>query len=150
MTGCLGFGWFQNNNKHVTFRTPASPSHKAFWPRPGPTPCVTFHQILSGSVGSRWWQLKYLLFPPSKLGKWSNLTFAYFSNQWFNHQLGVNEVFSMRLVFHHNFLLFVGSLEAQKLMENSWGLVLPSLWPMPAMKRPFGEAINRCEYPLNA
>ena len=34
-----------------------------------------------------WWQLKYVLFSPRSLGKWSNLTCAYFSDMWFNHQL---------------------------------------------------------------
>ena len=28
----------------------------------------------TGSTITRWWQLKYLLFSPRKLGKWSNLT----------------------------------------------------------------------------
>ena len=85
------------------------------------------------------------------LPNWGNdpIWRAYFSNGWFNHQLGVNELF-LCAIFAHNFLLFVGSLEAQKLMENYWGLVLPSLWPMPAMKRPFGEATNLWEYLLNA
>ena len=32
-------------------------------------------------------EFKYFLFSPRTLGKWSNLTCAYFSNGWFNHQL---------------------------------------------------------------
>ena len=35
---------------------------------------------------SRWWQLKYVLFSPRKLGQWSNLTHI-FQMGWFNHQL---------------------------------------------------------------
>ena len=31
---------------------------------------------------TRWWQLKYLLFSPWTLGKWSNLTCANFSDGW--------------------------------------------------------------------
>ncbi len=32
----------------------------------------------------------YFLFSSLKLGKWSNLTFAYFSDGWFNHQLEIH------------------------------------------------------------
>ena len=43
----------------------------------------------------RWWQLTYFLenFTPDTWGKWSNLTFAYFSDGWFNHQL--DEIFTL-------------------------------------------------------
>ncbi len=35
----------------------------------------------------------HFLFSPRNLGKWSNLTVAYFSNGWFNHQLVDDPVF---------------------------------------------------------
>ena len=37
------------------------------------------------TVDTRWWQLKYFLFPPRKLGKISSLT-NIFQMGWFNHQ----------------------------------------------------------------
>ena len=35
---------------------------------------------------ARWWQLKYFLFSPRKLGKMNPSWRSYFSNGWFNHQ----------------------------------------------------------------
>ena len=37
---------------------------------------------------TRWWQLKYFIFSPRKLGKIPNLTSIFFQRGWFNHQLG--------------------------------------------------------------
>ena len=36
--------------------------------------------VYIGNITTRWWQLKHFLFSPLTLGKWSNLTTAYFSN----------------------------------------------------------------------
>ena len=39
------------------------------------------------SLPTRWWFPMFFIFTPFPLGKWSNLTCAYFSNGWLNHQL---------------------------------------------------------------
>ena len=44
---------------------------------------------VSSGPKTRWWQLKYVLFSPLTLGKWSNLTHI-FQMGWFNHQLEKN------------------------------------------------------------
>ncbi len=47
---------------------------------------------------ARWWQLKYLLFSPRKLGKWSHLTIIFFKGveTCWNHQLGSVESLSQK------------------------------------------------------
>ncbi len=53
-----------------------------------------FFEILYGP-NKKWTYLgggfKYILFSPRKLGKLSNLTCAYFSDGWFNHQLDIHQ-----------------------------------------------------------
>ena len=54
----------------------------------GPQDLELWHtpSIMAFTWLARWWQLKYVLFSPRKLGKWSNLTHS-FQMGWFNHQL---------------------------------------------------------------
>ena len=70
---CLG-GWWHWNNVATSG-----------WNRQRPRPCSVRPKktcIAMADKGTqaipRWWQLKYFLFSPRKLGKWSNLTSIFF------------------------------------------------------------------------
>ena len=64
---------------------------------------------------SRWWQLKYVLFSPRSLGKWSNLTVAYFWN-------GLKPP-TRSSSPHHCHWFLAGSTESE-----DWDLFFEAIW----------------------
>ena len=89
-----GSDLFSHSNDSQEFRSHLGPKSLGILVGPG-----IHHQFLLTShhlrgiifidiyMYTRWWQLKYFLFSPRKLGKMNPFWRAYFSDGWFNHQL---------------------------------------------------------------
>ena len=96
---------------------------------------------------TRWWRLKYLLCSPRNLGKWSNLTCAYFSDGLVkNHQLDVSTFWDKEN--HGLFWSLVPSSPTSKnLLGGSRDLQVVSLTMVNVGKSPKDPEISLSKWP---